>query len=623
MHALELDIPARRDAPHAVIQHDRIKQTHAGARYEIEVLTWDAFPGMTVPALVYRPVDDQPIARPCVIVALASQTGVATHGELYSAQRHAANLALRGFVVFVFASGLCFNGLNGERLANSYAFDTYGRLSGSGFTSRSIDIQMYLRAFDYMAARADVDPDRIAASGYSYGGRMAYYLAVFEPRVAALGIAAAAVITEGDDSDTVYSARRDAAMTSRVTDWFTNGEPERIHHSAGPYTDALGDTLLLAPRPFRLVLGNQDPGTSISMASTRIERLVDVYRALDSRAMPPDLALDDGSHHFDASRRRVIEDWLAAVLRAEPLLAQPHEDEHETPVLNRSLLERPPSAPEPLTTRAIFARRALGEIEAKRASRLIEGNTPEQTRRRIAKLLKLSPHVVFGLARPMLLAERAYGLGPRAFNARFWLLPLGDHIDAAALTLTPRRDLGGAAALYVLDGDRLLPERHLLRAQIDDGAAVMVVYLPGFGPLRSPQERLGDLAMRLSMRLDRTLLGLGVEAVRSGLDLLDSWYPGVTVTAESHGIDAGAVIAFATVLDDRIAEARMHEGVATFTRFLTSQVDAIPAPTLSIPGLAAQVDIPDLQRLAGNGRLTLESESDLHEHVIDLRPVAQ
>jgi dienelactone hydrolase len=292
VHALELDIPSRRDAPHAVIKHDRINQTHAGARYEIEVITWDAYPGMPVPALVYRPLDDQPIARPCVIVALASQTSVATHGELYSAQRHAANLALRGFVVFVFASGLCFNGLNGERLENSYAFDTYGRLSGSGFTSRSIDIQMYLRAFDYMAGRADVDPDRIAASGYSYGGRMAYYLAVFEPRVAALGIAAAAVITEGHDPDTVYSARRDAAMTSRVPDWFTNGEPERIHQSAGPFTDALGDTLLLAPRPFRLVLGNQDPGTSISMASTRIERLVDVYRALDSRAMPPDLMLD-------------------------------------------------------------------------------------------------------------------------------------------------------------------------------------------------------------------------------------------------------------------------------------------------------------------------------------------
>jgi hypothetical protein len=129
------------------------------------------------------------------------------------------------------------------------------------------------------------------------------------------------------------------------------------------------------------------------------------------------------------------------------------------------------------------------------------------------------------------------------------------------------------------------------------------------------------MAMRISLRLDRTLLGLGVEAVRSGLDLLDSQWPGGTVAAESHGVDAGAVIAFATVLDDRIAAAHMHGGVATFTRFLTSPVDAIPAPTLYIPGLAAEVDIPDLQRLAGPGRLTIESESDLYEHVIDLRPV--
>jgi dienelactone hydrolase len=619
MRALELDVAAVRQAPHMVIEHDKVTQTHSGARYMIEVITWDAYPGMSVPAVVYRPVDARVVARPCVIVALGSQGNVATHGELYSAQRHAANLALRGFNVLVFASGLCFNGLNGERLDNSYAFETYGRLSGSGFTSRSIDVLMYLRAFDYMAGRADVDAHRIGATGYSYGGRMAYYLAAYEPRVAALGIAAAAVFTGGEDSDSLYSARRDAAMYTGTPDRFTNGEPERLH-SESPLASALSDSVLLAPRPFRIVLGREDPGTSQSIAQQRIDRLKGLYAALDPTALAPEFVLVDGSHHFDASRRRIVEDWFACVLRSEPVLELSQVSEHLTPILERTFLERPPPGLGTLSTRKIHATRAVEAIAKESGSRWIDRCSPHDARQRLRGLLKMAPDVAPRAARPMLLDERGFRSGECSFSASFWLLPLSDHIDAAALMLTPHPERSDAATLFVLDGERLLPEHDTLRAVVERGNTALVVYLPGFGPLRSPQERLGDLAMRVSSRLDRTLLGLCVEAVEAGLDLLQSHCPGATVTAESHGVDAGNVIGFATALDERIACARVHEGVATFQRFFTSSVDAIPAPTLAIAGLAAQVDVPDLQRLAGDGRLRIESESDLLDYVVDLRP---
>jgi dienelactone hydrolase len=620
MRTLELDAAAIRCAPHALFEHDRRAQVYAGARYEIEVVSWDAYPGFAVPALIYRPRDETAVARPGVIVALGSQVNVATHDESYSAQRHAANLALRGFTVMVFASGLCFNGLNGERLDNSYAFETYGRLSGSGFTSRSIDVLMYLRAFDYMAGRPDVDSNRIGATGYSYGGRMAYYLALYEQRVAALGIAAASVLADGDDSQATYSARRDAAMIMRVSDRFTAGEPPRTATAVGDTTDGLGESALVAPRPFRIVLGAEDPGTSVAIARERVDSLRRLYCSLDPVAIAPDVVVDEGSHHFDAARRRIIEDWLAEVLRAEPILDPPAEREHQTPVLERSLLERRPPRLGTVTTRGIHVRRALESIASQRECRWIDRSTRDQARAKLRELVKLAPCVAPRAARPVVLGERTFGAGAQMFIAKFWLLPLSDHFDAAALTLTSIQGRGGTARLYVLDGEHLLPERQALGRHLKASNTVLVLYLPGFGPLQSPQERLGDLAMRISSRLDRTLLGVGVEAVEAGLDLIETFGQGATVTAESFGVDAGTVISFATALDDRIGQALVYDGLVSFQRFFTSAVEAIPPPTLAVAGMAAQVDISDLQRIAGNDRLLIESESDLRDYVLDLRP---
>ena len=576
-----LELELQRDAPHAVVEHDRKTIAFGGGRYEVQVLTWDAYPGMAVPALLYTPQDGAG-RRPGVVVALGSHGNVATHDAVYSAQRHAGNLALRGFAVFVFASGLCFNGVNGERLENSYIFETYGRLSGSGFTSRSIDVLMYLRAFDLMSRRDGVDPCRIAASGFSYGGRIAYYLALYEPRIAALGIAASAVFEDPDGT------RREPSLSSGVPLRFTNGEPEN--------PEGFDEPLLLAPRPFLLVLGNDDPGTSVPLALKAVARLAHAY---SPHAPPPEVAVDGGSHHFDGARRRVVEDWLARVLDSRPLIAPAKGVEHDTPVLARSYLERTPAGIGTVTSRSIHAARALAAIAIKPASRDL---------RHLLRLSTGDP------GRPVLLAERGLEVAARRFTASFWLMPLAGGIDAAALAISEVAAEVGSVKLLLLD-DIEGP----IDGDLDSTSAAVVVYLPGFGPLRSPQEPLGDLAMRIESRLGRTLLGVGVEAVGAAAALAGMLHPGAALEAEAHGPDVSNVVAFATALDERIRRARLFDSVGTFRRFFTGPVPAVVSPTLAIHGLAAEIDIPDLQRMA-QGRLVVETESDLQDHVIDLRP---
>src|SRR5207302_11343986 len=93
-----LELGLQRDAPHGVVEHDRKTIAFGAGKYEVQVLTWDAYPGLAVPALLYTPQDGAGRC-PGVVVALGSHGNVATHDAVYSAQRHAANLALRGFAV--------------------------------------------------------------------------------------------------------------------------------------------------------------------------------------------------------------------------------------------------------------------------------------------------------------------------------------------------------------------------------------------------------------------------------------------------------------------------------------------------------------------------------------------
>jgi hypothetical protein len=163
----------------------RTFKTSDRGKFIVENVTFESFPNYIVTANMYRPKASG--RHPAVLISMGHwDSGKA------SAQRIAANLALKGFVV------LAFDPMGqGER---QQAFDPrLGRSIIGGGTDQhfAAGAQAILlgqtfaryrvwdgiRALDYLATRPEVDMERIGCTGCSGGGTIATYISALDDRV--------------------------------------------------------------------------------------------------------------------------------------------------------------------------------------------------------------------------------------------------------------------------------------------------------------------------------------------------------------------------------------------------------------------------------------------------------
>lgn len=142
-------------------------------------------------------------------------------------------------------------------------------------------------AVDVLAARPDVDPDRIGCVGHSLGAKEALYLAAFDTRIAA------AVSSEGGIG---------TAMSNWDADWYL-GDVVRQPGFAREHHELLA---LAAPRPFLLVGGNSADGVA---SWPWIAAAQSVYRLYQ---MPARLGLltHDGGHAVPPAVQPRLLEWL-------------------------------------------------------------------------------------------------------------------------------------------------------------------------------------------------------------------------------------------------------------------------------------------------------------------------
>jgi hypothetical protein len=165
----------------------RVTGRIAQSGYTIEKVIYESLPRYPVTANLYLP--KSPGKHPAVLFPL----GHWSEGKP-AAQRVAANLALKGFVV------LAFDPVGqGERMQ---AFDArMGRALGGGATDQHFmngaqaellgeNIARYfihdgMRGIDYLVSRPEVDAERIGVTGCSGGGTQTTYIAALDERVKA------------------------------------------------------------------------------------------------------------------------------------------------------------------------------------------------------------------------------------------------------------------------------------------------------------------------------------------------------------------------------------------------------------------------------------------------------
>jgi cephalosporin-C deacetylase-like acetyl esterase len=159
--------------------------------YRVEKVIFDSLPGFHVTADLYIPTEGQG-----PFPAILGVAGHSDNGKASATYQHAwISFARRGYVVLAYDPPG-----QGERIEYFDPDLGRSRLSPGVPEHISAGLQCLLtgkpiaryfiwdgiRAFDYLTTRSEVDPTRIAVAGNSGGGTQAAYLAVFEPRLAAV-----------------------------------------------------------------------------------------------------------------------------------------------------------------------------------------------------------------------------------------------------------------------------------------------------------------------------------------------------------------------------------------------------------------------------------------------------
>ncbi|MFO0870147.1 MAG: alpha/beta hydrolase family protein [Pirellulales bacterium] len=224
--------------PEASPLNPRLTGTLSRDGYDVEKRLLESQPGFYVPLNLYVPTGAR--AAPAVLCPVGHAPAGKAHRERDSYQALFITLARLGFVVCAFDPlGQGEREPYGAATGNHHAIQGYQCLP-TGRHLAQYFIWDALRCLDYLAARPEVDPQRMACVGCSGGGAVTQYLAALDERIAvaipASWITTTARLTEDDGL--------------HVESWFP-----RLAAPSGAGTLQL--LACIVPRPL-LLLGNQD-----------------------------------------------------------------------------------------------------------------------------------------------------------------------------------------------------------------------------------------------------------------------------------------------------------------------------------------------------------------------------
>ena len=166
----------------------RVKQILRREGYTIEKLTYESWPGMAVPALLYLP-DRIPPGKAPGIVSISGHHYRASKAADYVQARN-VNLVRRGCVVLSYDYMNCFErhtGGDGDGLdpvadggGNDHGITAFSFSERCPTTLEILDAR---RALDVLCGRPEVDAGRLGFTGESGGSNSTYWVAALDDRV--------------------------------------------------------------------------------------------------------------------------------------------------------------------------------------------------------------------------------------------------------------------------------------------------------------------------------------------------------------------------------------------------------------------------------------------------------
>ena len=528
----------------------RVTHTIHEEGFDVETVIYDSEPGQHITADLFVPAG--PGRHPAVIIS----PGHGPNGKAgdYS---FAANFARNGIVALawdIVGEGErreYFDPIIGtsraERPTGDHSVAAFQSLV-TGLPIASRFLRDAMRGVDFLASRAEVDPNRIGAFGCSGGGTMTAYLGALDPRVKA--VATACYVTDFDHllssigpQDGEQSIPGFIAAGLDIADWVE----------------------LAAPKPYAVISTTEDmfPFAGATAAVNEARR----FWALDGAADRFHWFTGPGPHGAIAPMGDKIIDFFRGVLDAHgpvrPFKALRPDDPYQ---LNATASGQLSTSPRPGKT--------MGTLAAERAAAVAQKTPPNAAA--IAGAIRHLAGVSAAPPEATLSGDTlriAAAIGP---------------IDAKIV----RPEGSASRAVLLLGTGRLAQTRaKTLAAQ---GAEVVLLTPRGAdGSEEVKAQIVGNenlLALR-AMLVGKTLTGLRLDDALGALGWLKS---NVKAPLSIEGIgEAGPVALQAALLDPDVASVRAIASQLSIRAAIDRPMQRDLAP-IAVPGMLATYDLPDV-----------------------------
>jgi hypothetical protein len=533
--------------------------------YRIEKITFESYPGMAIPAIVYVP--EGITGRVPGIVSISGHTPASKAAD-YVQQRN-VNLALRGCVVLSYD----YHGY-GERKTGSDPNHPTGSnthdirsFSFSRRTATAIEVLDAIRAIDALSARPEVDPERIGFTGESGGSNSTYWIAAVDPRVK-LAVPVSSVTTFD------YWIRTDC-------NWDWHQRPPGIRRIAD-----IGTLLALhAPRPLLIISsrrGTDDQEFPLAEAEKSHQWARHVYGLLGAAPGGYPAAAHYESttaHGYQQDKReqlyRAVEHWLRPPFP---------KGEKELPAKVESVADLRCGLPEKnLTLRDVYAE-WLNPLP-----RLSKPSDPAALRAFLRERLGWPQPLPAVMAQKLGQEEK----GP--WSAEFWIIEPEPGIRLPAVRIARHPPPATHHPVITLVPGR---DKQAVARVLEAGRQVLALDLRGAGETRAPEGNVRNWAWFAG----RPWPGLWA------LDLVQAArFCGKRLSAPSVAVDAEndygwpALLAGAAA-PDLIASGSVRVPRASLREELPARGDHALA---DVPGLLERLDIPQLRDLWPRGQVSV------------------
>jgi len=268
-----------------------------GDGFVVEMLHYQSRPGLYVTGNLYRPAAADGSQRLPAVLYVCGHSNQGRDGNKTAYQSHGIWFARHGYVCLVLDTLQL-----GEIAAIHHGTYREGRWwwHSRGYTPAGVECLNGMRGIDYLADRADVDPERIAVTGISGGGAATFWIAAADERVKVAVPVSGMADLPSYVSNRVINGHCDCMFLYNTFQW--------------PWTRIAG---LVAPRPLLFVNSDQDrifPMDANRRVINRLEMLYRLYGAGDF----VDSVVSAGGHAYRQDIRRAAYRFINMHLKDDP-----------------------------------------------------------------------------------------------------------------------------------------------------------------------------------------------------------------------------------------------------------------------------------------------------------------